>query len=116
MTNDDAAELETMRDKENSMSAVLMKGVVRNGRVEVAEPINLPDGSEVTITGHTNGKFADNDRPMTPSEIADVIAAMAKVEPFDMTVEERVSADAWEKKVNDYTIANLDKGFEDVFP
>jgi hypothetical protein len=34
------------------MSLILMKGVIRNGRVEVAEPINLPDGSEVTITGH----------------------------------------------------------------
>ena len=33
-----------------------------------------------------------------------------------MTDEERASADAWEKQVNDYTIANLDKGIEDVFP
>jgi hypothetical protein len=40
------------------MSLILIKGVIRNGRVEVAEPINLPDGSEVTITGHANGKFA----------------------------------------------------------
>ena len=101
------------------MSSILMKGVIRNGRVEVAEPINLPDGSEVTITGHAYGKFpglSDNDRPMTPSEIAETLAAMDKVEPFDMTNEERASADAWEKKVNDYTIANMDRGIEDVLP
>ncbi len=101
------------------MSSILMKGVIRNGRVEVAEPINLPDGSEVTITGRAHGKFLgleDNDRPMTPSEIAEALAAMEKVEPFDMTDEERASADAWEKKVNDYTIANMDRGVEDVFP
>jgi hypothetical protein len=93
------------------MSSILMKGVIRNGRVEVAEPINLPDGSEVTITG-----LSDNDRPMTPSEIAETLAAMDKLEAFDMTDEEKASADAWEKKVNDYTIATMDRGIEDVFP
>ena len=34
------------------MSRILVKGIVRNGRVEVEQPINLPDGSEVTIIGH----------------------------------------------------------------
>jgi hypothetical protein len=101
------------------MSSILMKGVIPNGRVEVAEPINLPDGSEVIISGPTNGKspeLADNDRPMTPREISETLAAMDKVEPFEMTDEERAHADAWEKKVKDYTIANVDRGIEDVFP
>src|SRR2546426_6808215 len=40
-----------------TMSSILRKGVIRAGRVEVDEPINLPDGSEVTIIGHANGKF-----------------------------------------------------------
>jgi hypothetical protein len=95
------------------MSSILMKGVIRNGRVEVAEPINLPDGSEVTITGHAHGKFlglSDNDRPLTPNEIAATRAAMDKVEPFDMTDEERAAAAAWEKKVNDYTITICEEG------
>ena len=101
------------------MSSILMKGVIRNGRVEVAEPINLPDGSEVTITGHAHDTFlglSDNDRPMSPSEIGQTLAAMDKVEPFDLTEEERAGADLWEKKVNDYSIANMDKGIEEVFP
>jgi hypothetical protein len=100
------------------MSSILIKGVIRNGRVEVAQPINLPDGSEVTITGHADGNCpvpSDNDVAMTASEIAATLAAMDKVEPFDMTDEERADADAWEKKVNDYTIANLDRGIEDIF-
>ena len=95
------------------MSSILMKGVIRNGQVEVAEPINLPDGSEVTITGLAHGSFlgaTDDDRPMTPSEITATLVAMQRVEPFDMTDEERASADAWDKTVNDYTIANLEKG------
>jgi hypothetical protein len=100
------------------MSSILIKGVIRNGRVEVAEPINLPDGSEVTISSHANGKspvLSDNDLPMTASEIAATLAAMDKVEPFEMTDEDRADADAWELKVNEYTVANLDRGIEDVF-
>jgi hypothetical protein len=96
-----------------------MKGVIRNGRVEVAEPINLPDGSEVIITGRaqdTSPGPSDNNRPMTPSEIAETLAAMDKVEPFDMTEEERNNADAWEKKLNDCSIATMDRAIEDVFP
>ena len=29
------------------MSTVIVKGVVRNGRVELTAPLNLPDGVEV---------------------------------------------------------------------
>lgn len=97
------------------MTPIALRGVIRNGRVEVPEPINLPDGSEVTITSHINGP-ADEDRPPTPSEIAATLAAMDKVEPFDLTDEERAAANAWEKKVNAYGIAHMDKGIEDVFP
>ena len=100
------------------MSSILMKGIIRNGRVEVAEPINLPDGSEVTITGRADARFTgqcDNGLPMTQSEIAATLVAMDKIEPFEMTDEERSAADAWEKKVNEYTIANMDKGIDDVF-
>jgi hypothetical protein len=52
---------------------------------------------------------------MSPEEIARVLAAMKKIEPFNWTDEERAEADAWEKKINDYGIANMDKGLEDFF-
>jgi hypothetical protein len=98
------------------MRSIQLKGIVRNGRVEVAEPIDLPDGSEVTISGNGSvASISETDRPMTPREIAETLAAMDKVEPFEMTDEERASADDWERKVNEYTIANMDKGIEDVF-
>ena len=84
------------------MSAILLKGVIRSGRVEVAVPIDLPDGSEVMITGRNDAGFSDDDQPMGPSEIARTLAAMELIEPFDMTDEERASAEAWEKRVNDY--------------
>jgi hypothetical protein len=101
------------------MSSIVAKAVIRNGQVEVAEPINLPDGSEVTIIGPIPDELAglaDRDRPMTSSEIAETLIAMDKVQPFDMTDEERATADAWEKDVNDYSIARMDQGTEDAFP
>lgn len=69
------------------MSIITLKGVVRNAKVEVDEPINLTDGAEVTITG------IDEDRPMTPEEIAATIAIMDQLEPVQMSDEELA---AWE--------------------
>jgi hypothetical protein len=100
------------------MSLIVMKGVVQNGQVIVEEPINLPNGSEVTITAIPRANLAgvaDSDRPMTPEEIARTLAAMDRIEPFDISPEEEVEAAAWEKKVNAYAIANTDKGLEDLF-
>lgn len=76
--------------------SILRKGVVRAGQVVVGEPINLPDGSEVTITGVPHGKFVggeDNDRPSTPEEIEADLAAWAELEPLSMTDAELA---AWE--------------------
>ena len=78
------------------MSSIAIKGVIRAGRVEVDEPINLPDGLEVTITGHPHGKFAgrpDDDRPPTTEEIAATLAAMDEIEPLELSDHEWA---AWE--------------------
>jgi hypothetical protein len=97
------------------MSMILVKGVIRNGRVEVEGPINLPDGSEVTITGHPNGAFvglADNGDPMTPQEIAATLEAMDKIEPFDMTDEERAAWDAERQARKDWEKAHFEEHAE----
>jgi hypothetical protein len=48
------------------MNTVLIKGVVRNGRVEFIEPIDWPEGTEVVVTS----KISEDDKPPTPDEIA----------------------------------------------
>lgn len=99
------------------MDSILIKGIIRNGRVEVDQPITFPEGSAVKITGWDEVASAPvEDGAMTPAEIAHTLAAMAKVEPFDMTDEDRAGDDAWEKRVQDYSTANMDRGIEDVFP
>jgi hypothetical protein len=89
------------------MSSIVVKGVVRAGRVELNEPINLPDGTEVTITGSprdTSTGLADENRPPTPEEIAATLAAMDAIEPLKLSDEEwtaweaeRQARKAWEK-------------------
>lgn len=69
------------------MSTVIVKGVVRNGRIELSQPLNLPDGAEVEVHA------AESDAPMTPEEIAAVLARMDAVEPLEWTDEEIA---AWE--------------------
>jgi hypothetical protein len=91
-----------------------LRAVVRDRRIDVPAPSDMPDGTEVLLTIGTD--FPEDDGPMPPEEIARVLAAMEKIEPFDWAPEERAAADAWEKKANDYTIANMDRGMEDVFP
>ncbi len=62
---------------------------VRGGRIEVDEPIDLPDGTELRIPLPDSG----DDEPMAPGEIARVLAAMDRIEAFDLTDAERA---AWE--------------------
>ncbi len=95
------------------MESVLLKGVIRHGRVEVDEPINLPEGTEVVVT--TEAGAADNDRPMPPEEIVRVLAAMQKLQPLEIPDDVAADLDTWEQKLNQQGIENNDKGIEDVF-
>lgn len=90
-----------------------IKAIIRNRRIDIPAPSDIPDGTEVLLTIE-DGNVVD-DGPMPSEEIARVLAAMEKIEPFDWTTEERAAADMWEKKTNEYGISNFDKGIEDVF-
>ena len=93
------------------MSAVL-KGVIRHGRVEVDEPIDLPDGTAVVLTPETAG---DEDGPASPAEITRVLAAMQQLQPLDIPAAVADDLDAWERRVNQHGIDRGESGYEDVF-
>lgn len=92
------------------MSAVL-KGFIRNGRVEVDKPINLPEGTEVELTPKTTG----DDGPVSPEEVARILAAMQRLAPLDIPEAVAADLDAWEKKLNQHSIIRGEAGVEDVF-
>jgi hypothetical protein len=89
-----------------------LKGVIRNGRVEVDEPIDLPDGTRVVVASLPTDC---DDGPMSPEEIARVLAAMHRLEPLDIPEEVAADLDAWERKLAQHGMDNDEKGIRDVF-
>ncbi len=71
-----------------------IKAVVRDGRIELDERLDLPDGTVLRIP-LPNGDLVvdDDDAPRTPEEIERVLAAMDAMIPLQMTDEELA---AWE--------------------
>jgi hypothetical protein len=76
------------------------KGIIHGGQVILPQPTDLPDGTEVEIVPVGQAEAWNDDGPMTPEEIARILALMEKVEPFEMTDEERamIEADRQERK------------------
>ena len=90
-----------------------IRTTVRNGRIDVPAPSELADGTEVVLS---IGSTAPDDEPMSPEEIARVLAAMRQLEPLEIPAATAVDLDAWERKLNQHGIDRADVGVEEVFP
>ncbi len=81
-----------------------LTGVVRNGKIEVAAPSGLSDGTEVVLLLVRGDQHEGDDAPLPPEEIEQTLRAMDQFEaqfPVDEEGEDlshhaRESA-AWEK-------------------
>ena len=73
---------------------ISIKGVIRNGQVVLPRPADLPDGTEVTVLPVNGSEQDDGDQPLRSDEIARLLSLMDKVQPFDMTEEERARWEA----------------------
>jgi hypothetical protein len=69
-----------------------IKATVTGRRLELDVPADWPDGTEVVIHPVQRGASQDAEA-MSPEEIARTLAAMDRVEPFDMSDAEQA---AWE--------------------
>jgi hypothetical protein len=85
-----------------------LKGIIRNGQVIVIGPTDLPDGSEVEILP-VGLSAVDNEAQMTPDEIARTLAAMEKIEPFEMTDAERAAIEADRQACKEWEKAHFDE-------
>jgi hypothetical protein len=88
-----------------------IKTLVRNRRIDVAAPSDIPDGAEVTLTiaeSHDNGS-------LLPAEIVRVLAAMQNLEPWAIPDDVASDLDDWERKINERGIEHRDSSTEDVF-
>ncbi|MBI1831225.1 MAG: hypothetical protein HYR84_07235 [Planctomycetes bacterium] len=99
------------------MSTTLMKGTVRNGRVETDEPINLPDGTELLITVSKNGSSdVEEAWDNSPEAIAAWLTWCDSLQPMKITAEEQADTAAWLKRQDEHEAAKRDKDIEDLFP
>ncbi len=73
-----------------------VKTTVRNGRIDVPAPSDIPDGTEVMLTIAASGENA----PLPPEEIARVLAAMKTLPPWDIPEAIAADHDDWERTSN----------------
>lgn len=99
-----------------------IKAIIRNGRIEVAEPIDLPDGTELTIPVPvllTPPSIRDEDWSDTPEAIESWIRWYDSLEPVDFTSAERAGWDAARRDQKEYELAQWEKRsrqIEEHFP
>ena len=86
-----------------------LKGVIRNGRVEMDTPIDLPEGIEVVVAP------TEDDGPMSPEEIARVLDGMQRLQPLDIPDAVAAELEEWEQALNRRGIDRAEAGIEDVF-
>jgi hypothetical protein len=91
----------------------IVRTVIHDRRIEVPAPEDLPDGTEVILSIGTD--VGDDDGPMSPEEIARVLAAMGQMQPLEIPDDVAADLDAWESKLNQYGIEHADQGVEDAF-
>ena len=70
----------------------MITGTVKDGRLEVSVPADWPDGTEVEIHPLESHLMAEAEA-LTAAGIAETLAAMDRVQPFEMSDDEQA---AWE--------------------
>ena len=83
------------------MSSILLKGVIRNGRVEVAEPIDLADGTPLLISVPGGDEDdAEDGWDVSPEGIAAWLTWCDALQPLKITPDEQADTEEWLKKMN----------------
>ncbi len=89
--------------------------IVRNGQLELSQPLDLPDGTEVEIRLPEPAGiavFREDEGEVTPEEIARTLAIMEKIEPFEMSDEERAALEADRQARKEWEKAHFDERAE----
>jgi hypothetical protein len=89
-----------------------IKTTVRNRRIDVPAPSDLPDGTEVLLTIAESGENGH----LSAEEIARVLTAMRRLEPWDIPEDVAAELEDWERRLNQHGIEHRDPSVGDAFP
>lgn len=91
----------------------------KNGQVKPDEAADWPDGCRLRIEpldqAENNG-MREEDWSNTPEAIAEWLRWYESLEPLEFSAEEEADWAAWRAKVKQFSIANIGKNIEDLFP
>jgi hypothetical protein len=88
----------------------IVRAMVRDRRIEVPAPNDVPDGTEVTLT---IAEIGDGPRLPQP-EIVRILAAMQKLDPWTIPPDVAADLDDWEQKINQRGLEYRDASVEDA--
>jgi hypothetical protein len=96
------------------MSSILLKGVIRKGRVEVEEPIDLPDSTEllIAVPNCAPDDGVEEGWDVSPEGIAAWLQWCDNLRPLHITPDEQADTDAWLKKIDNCSAANSAIGWD----
>ena len=100
---------------EGATAVTTVRTVIHDRRIEVPAPEDLPDGTEVILRIGTDGDVAaDDDGPMSPAEIARVLAAMGRMQPPEIPDDVAADLDVWERTLDRHGIDRAGEGVEEL--
>jgi hypothetical protein len=108
------------------MNTILRTGIIQRGQIVIDEPIDLPDGSAVTIvslnvneprTGLGEIDFMTEDEQSDDPEAIDQwIAALRAIPPVPMNTQDEAEWRDWNEKMRQFNIEAMRKQFEENTP
>lgn len=97
------------------MSAI--RATWQNGQIVPDGPVDWPEGvrlrvePDATPVGVTEEEWSN-----TPEAVAEWLKWYDTLEPLVLTPDEEAEAEAWLRKMHDYSTTRVDKDVEDAFP
>jgi hypothetical protein len=91
-----------------------IKAIVRNGQIEVEEPVDLPDGTELAIPIPASLVVPEEEWSNTPEAIEAWIRWYDALEPLEFTPAERAARDAAFEDDKQFELSHWEKRSQNI--
>jgi hypothetical protein len=108
------------------MIAMLRKGIVQGGQIVINEPMNLPDGSEVTILAHSeNGSLhtfddlefmTEDEQGDDPETIQQWLDQLHSLPPVPEELKRECEPTDWDEQMKQFNLEAVRKQFAEGTP